>query len=114
MIGFQWTDSAEGADVVLLNTCAIRDNAELKVWNRLQELKSHKLKVKKQRQVTIGVLGCMAERLKTQLLESDKMVDVVAGPDSYRDLPRLLSMVSEGGTASIVTTEDVVDVVMAL
>jgi tRNA-2-methylthio-N6-dimethylallyladenosine synthase len=82
------SNNAFKADVVLLNTCAIREKAEVKIWERLNFLKSQKKKGKK---MTVGVLGCMAERLKVQLLEAEKMVDVVVGPDAYRDLPRLIA-----------------------
>jgi tRNA-2-methylthio-N6-dimethylallyladenosine synthase len=90
--GFATTSSAEDADLIFLNTCAIRDNAEQKVRNRLKQLQHLK---KKKPGMMIGVLGCMAERLKAQLLEEEKMVDIVTGPDAYRDLPRL---VEEAGT----------------
>ncbi|MCY7350580.1 MAG: tRNA-2-methylthio-N(6)-dimethylallyladenosine synthase [Cytophagaceae bacterium] len=90
--GFATTSSAEEADVVLLNTCAIRDNAEQKVRNRLVHLGGLK---RRRPGVVVGVLGCMAERLKTKLLEEEMIVDLVAGPDAYRDLPRL---VEEAGT----------------
>lgn len=89
--GFSTTTNEEEAELILLNTCAIRDNAEQKVRNRLMHLKKHKAK--------IGVLGCMAERLKTQLLEEEKMVDMVVGPDAYRDLPKLISEVEDGHKA---------------
>ena len=91
--GFDTTDKPENADVIFLNTCAIRDNAEQKVRFRLMHLKGYK---KRNPLLTIGVLGCMAERLKTQLLEEEKMVDIVAGPDSYRDLPNLIGKVDDG------------------
>ncbi len=91
--GFDTTDKPENADVIFLNTCAIRDNAEQKVRFRLMHLKGYK---KRNPLLTIGVLGCMAERLKTQLLEEEKMVDIVAGPDSYRDLPNLVGKVDDG------------------
>ena len=90
--GFATTSSAEEADVVLLNTCAIRENAEQKVRNRLVHLGGLK---RRRPGVLVGVLGCMAERLKTKLLDEEKIVDLVAGPDAYRDLPRL---VEEAGT----------------
>ncbi len=96
-IGFQTTNSVEEADVVFLNTCAIRDNAENRVRQRLQDLKKSK---KQNPGLIIGVLGCMAERLKTQLLEEEKLVDIVAGPDSYRDLPNLIEQV-EGGQKAV-------------
>ena len=86
--------SADAADVVLLNTCAIREKAEDKVLHRLGYFKNSKRRSISRGEPpkpVVGVLGCMAERLKKQLLESDRMVDVVAGPDAYRDLPRLLA-----------------------
>lgn len=94
--GYATTSQYEEADVILLNTCAIRENAEQKVRNRLKNFTPLK---KKKPQVVVGVLGCMAERLKTKFLEEEKIVDVVAGPDSYRDLPNLFSEVDEGQKA---------------
>ena len=94
--GFATTSSAELADVVFLNTCAIRDNAEQKVRNRLKQLNVLK---KKNPELMIGVLGCMAERLKSKLLEEEKIVDLVAGPDAYRDLPSLVNRADEGHKA---------------
>ncbi|KDD75516.1 radical SAM protein [Helicosporidium sp. ATCC 50920] len=92
--GFGSAPDAESADVVLLNTCAIRENAESKIWQRLGYLKNLKRQRRRdQARPVVGVLGCMAERLKHKLLESDKLVDIVAGPDAYRDLPRLVSIV---------------------
>ncbi len=94
--GFATTSSADDADVIFLNTCAIRDNAEQKVRNRLMHLTG----LKRRRPGTIvGVLGCMAERLKTKLLEEEKVVDLVAGPDAYRDLPRLVEEAETGQKA---------------
>lgn len=78
------------AQVVLTNTCAIRENAELKVWNRLEALKSSRYKKKQSNTQIVGVLGCMAERLKEKLLENG-MADLVVGPDAYRDLPQLVN-----------------------
>lgn len=94
--GFTTTRDAEEADVVLLNTCAIRDNAEQRVRARLQYLRS--LKSRKPDMV-VGVLGCMAERLRDQLLEEEKLVDLVVGPDAYRDLPNLIETVDGGQKA---------------
>lgn len=94
--GFDTTSHAEDADLVLLNTCAIRDNAEQKIRNRLQHLNAIK---RKKPAMQIGVLGCMAERLKTKLLEEERMVDMVVGPDAYRDLPNLIKEVDEGDRA---------------
>ena len=93
---FATTSKIEEAELILLNTCAIRDNAEQKVRNRLQHLVPMK---NKRKNVKIGILGCMAERLKTKLLEEEKIVDMVVGPDSYRDLPNLISEVEDGHKA---------------
>lgn len=86
--GYQMADSLEAADLVLVNTCAIREGAEQKIWNKL----TTKYNALKKRGTKIGVLGCMAERVKEKMLEH-KVVDLVAGPDAYRDLPRLLEMI---------------------
>ena len=94
--GYKTTDDEMDADVVLLNTCAIRDNAEQRIRHRLTHLKGNK---KKKPNLIVGVLGCMAERLKDQLLEEEKLVDLVAGPDSYRDLPKLIEEVNDGARA---------------
>ncbi len=91
--GFVYTERVEQADVVLINTCSVRDNAEQRVWGRLQELKRYR---KGKPHLLIGVIGCMAERLKEQLAERGE-VDIVAGPDAYRDLPRLVRLADEGG-----------------
>jgi tRNA-2-methylthio-N6-dimethylallyladenosine synthase len=84
------------ADIIFINTCSIRDNAEQKIRHRLKHLRHNK---KHNRNLTIGILGCMAERLKKQLLEEEKLVDIVAGPDAYRELPILLQEVEEGHKA---------------
>lgn len=94
--GFDTTSDPADADVIFLNTCSIRDNAEQKVRNKLAQFNVIK---RNNPHLTIGVLGCMAERLKKQLLEEEKIVDLVAGPDSYRDLPNLLIEVEEGQKA---------------
>ena len=94
--GFDTTSDFQQADVILLNTCAIRENAELKVRNRL----NHFTGIKRTRPGTlIGVLGCMAERLKAKFLEEEKIVDMVVGPDAYRDLPKLIEEAEDGGKA---------------
>jgi tRNA-2-methylthio-N6-dimethylallyladenosine synthase len=94
--GFSTTSNFEDADVLLLNTCAIREQAETKVRNRLK----HFIPVKKKNPgVIIGILGCMAERLKTKLLEEEQIVDLVAGPDSYRELPNLVLEAETGQKA---------------
>lgn len=94
--GYGTTSNINEADTILLNTCAIRDNAEQKIRHRLQTFKAIKSKNPK---VVIGILGCMAERLKTQLIEEEKLVDLVAGPDAYRDLPNLLDQIENGQKA---------------
>ena len=91
--GFDTTSDAQKAELILINTCSIREKAELTVRKRLSVFN----KIKKQNpDVTIGVLGCMAERLKSQLLEEEKIVDLVIGPDAYRDLPNLLKKAEDG------------------
>jgi tRNA-2-methylthio-N6-dimethylallyladenosine synthase len=94
--GFDTTSDIQLADVVFLNTCSIREKAEQTVRNRLMHI--HGLKRNKP-EMLVGVLGCMAERLKSKLLEEEKIVDLVAGPDAYRDLPKLISQVDEGDKA---------------
>jgi tRNA-2-methylthio-N6-dimethylallyladenosine synthase len=95
--GYTTTSSFEDADVILVNTCAIRENAEQRVRQRLHDFK----KVKKYNPgAIVGVMGCMAERLKSQFLEEEKIVDIVVGPDAYRDLPNLIEKV-EGGQKAI-------------
>ena len=108
---------SQQADVILVNTCAIREKAEQKIWDRLDYFKSLKRKQRNKKRLphltscsqldvltsssnrVVGILGCMAERLKTQLLEAEKMVDLVVGPDAYRSLPALLTQVDDGQTA---------------
>ena len=88
--GYALTENIEEADVILANTCSIRDNAEQRIWGRIDQFKIQK---KKRDGVVIGIVGCMAERLKDKLLTA---VDLVAGPDSYRSLPSLLEAVAPG------------------
>ncbi len=94
--GMTATESADTADVILVNTCSIRENAETKVWNRLKEIRSLK---KTNNDLTVGVLGCMAERIKDKIIEEEQLVDIVVGPDAYRDIPRLLAEVDDGRKA---------------
>jgi tRNA-2-methylthio-N6-dimethylallyladenosine synthase len=94
--GFDTTSEIDEADVVFLNTCSIREKAEQTVRNRLTQINGLK---KRKPEMMVGVLGCMAERLKTKLLEEEKIVDLVAGPDSYRDLPNLILQVDDGDKA---------------
>ncbi len=90
--GYRTVDAPGEADVILLNTCAIRDNAERKIHERLKHLKHYK---KQNRDLVVGVLGCMAERLRDKLLDQD-LVDVVVGPDEYRKVPALVSNALQG------------------
>ncbi|MDA1333982.1 MAG: MiaB/RimO family radical SAM methylthiotransferase, partial [Bacteroidetes bacterium] len=97
--GYGLTHDLDAADVVLINTCAIRENAEQKVRRRLAELRSQKKKHNPD--LKLGVLGCMAERLREKLLDQEKLVDLVVGPDAYRDLPNLLSAATDTGQAAV-------------
>ncbi len=94
---YGFTQKEEEADLVFINTCSIRENAEAKVWNRLKTFRKKKAR---NPGLVVGVLGCMAERLKTKLLDQEKLVDLVVGPDAYRDLPKLISEV-EGGQKAV-------------
>ena len=94
--GYELTDDSKSANLVLLNTCSIRDKAEQTVRNKLKTYNSYK---KDNSNLKIGLLGCMAERLKDKLLEEEKMVDLIVGPDSYKDLPNLLDEVDHNQKA---------------
>lgn len=110
MDGFTLTDKAEQADLVLINTCSVRDNAEQRVLSRIQHYRSLRKKGKK---LIIGILGCMAERVRENLLEEQE-VDLVAGPDAYLDLPNLIGAVQQGEKAiniELSTTETYKDVI---
>ena len=92
--GYVYTERIDEADVILINTCSIRDNAEQRIWGRLSEMR----RLRRERPgLIVGVIGCMAERLKEQLIEGGHGVDVVAGPDAYRDLPKLVREAEAGG-----------------
>lgn len=91
--GYIHTDDIAEADVILVNTCSVRDNAEQRIWGRLNEFHRYK---RAKKGVVIGIVGCMAERLKEQLLEKEPIVDIVAGPDSYRSMPALVAAASAG------------------
>ena len=101
--GYGFSDDPDAADIVLLNTCAIRDNAEARVWRRLRALRDKSMSRTASRALRarrVGLLGCMAERLKEDLLSGDDpLVDLVVGPDAYRDLPRLLEVADDRGDA---------------
>jgi len=94
--GFNTTQNLEDADLVLVNTCSIREKAELTVRKRLEKYNAVKRKNPKMK---VGVLGCMAERLKSKFLEEEKIVDLVVGPDAYKDLPNLIEEVDAGRSA---------------
>ena len=95
--GYDLTTEATAADVILINTCAIRDKAEAKIWQRLAYFRSIGSMKKRRARPIVGVLGCMAERVKEKLLEADRLADIVAGPDAYRDLPNLIDAVRGTG-----------------
>jgi tRNA-N(6)-(isopentenyl)adenosine-37 thiotransferase enzyme MiaB len=95
--GFNLAADINEADLILINTCSIRENAEQKIWSRLKAIKHLK---KKKRELVVGLIGCMAERLKEKLLETEKLVDIVAGPDAYRQLPILIAE-AEGGHKAV-------------
>ena len=102
--GFNTTQKLEDADLVLVNTCSIREKAELTVRKRLEKYNAIK---KKRPHMKVGVLGCMAERLKSKLLEEEKIVDMVVGPDAYKDLPNLIQEIDEGREAvNVVLSKD--------
>lgn len=97
--GYALAEREDEADVVLINTCAIREKAEDRVRGRLTHIRARKEKGRPDLQ--IGVLGCMAERLRSKLLEQERLVDLVVGPDAYRDLPRLLAESRDTGQAAV-------------
>jgi tRNA-2-methylthio-N6-dimethylallyladenosine synthase len=94
--GYNRTEEIKDAGLILINTCSIRDNAEQRIWGRLSALSHMK---KKNRDLRIGIIGCMAERLKEKLLETDQLVDIVVGPDAYRELPVLVAEAEAGHKA---------------
>jgi tRNA-2-methylthio-N6-dimethylallyladenosine synthase len=91
--GYKLTDTINNAELILINTCSIRENAEQRVWGRLDFIKNLK---RKKPEIVVGVIGCMAERLKEKLIETDKLVDIVVGPDAYRGLPLLVAEAESG------------------
>jgi tRNA-2-methylthio-N6-dimethylallyladenosine synthase len=94
--GFKLSADINDADLILINTCSIRDNAEQRVWSRLRTIKHLR---KKKKDLIVGLLGCMAERLKEQLLETEQLVDIVVGPDAYRQLPMIIDEAGDGHKA---------------
>lgn len=102
--GYTTSDGIENADIIFINTCSIRDNAEKKIRKRLREIKKMK---KANPNLKVGILGCMAERLKQQLLDEEEVVDLIVGPDAYRDLPNLIKTVESGRRAiNVLLSED--------
>jgi len=102
--GYNTTQLLEEADLVLVNTCSIRDKAEQTIRKRLEKYNAVK---KINPGMKVGVLGCMAERLKSQFLEQEKIVDMVVGPDAYKDIPNLLKEVEEGRDAiNVILSKD--------
>ncbi|KOC60749.1 CDK5RAP1-like protein [Habropoda laboriosa] len=102
--GYKKETNLKKADIILLVTCSIRDKVEQKIWNKLSNL--NHFRRKKNKSIKIGLLGCMAERLKDKILERGKLVDVIAGPDSYKDLPRLLSVPDDETAINVVLSFD--------
>jgi len=102
--GYKTSDDLYSADLILVNTCSIREKAELTVRKRLEKFN----KVRKSNsKVKVGVLGCMAERLKHKFLEEEKIVDMVVGPDAYKDLPNLLEEIDDGKSAvNVILSKD--------
>ncbi len=103
--GYRYTENIADADVILINTCSVRDNAEQRIWGRLSEMRRFR---KAKPSLKIGIIGCMAERLKESLTTGRDAVDIVAGPDSYRDLPRLLREAEAGahGVNTLLSLEE--------
>ena len=94
--GYSTTNNENEADLILLNTCSIREKAEQTVRKRITDFRKNK---QKNSNVIIGVLGCMAERLKSKFIEEEKLVDLIIGPDAYRDLPKLINETTDGRKA---------------
>ncbi len=94
--GFRLTEDIGEAGLILINTCSIRENAEQRIWSRLRSIKHLK---KKKNDLVVGLIGCMAERLKEEVLETDQLVDIVVGPDAYRELPVLVAEAESGHKA---------------
>jgi tRNA-2-methylthio-N6-dimethylallyladenosine synthase len=94
--GYKSTNEIDEAELILINTCSIRDNAEQRIWGRLKAISYLK---RRKHDLKIGIIGCMAERLKEDLLEKDKLVDLVVGPDAYRELPLLITEAEAGHKA---------------
>ncbi len=111
--GYDLTDTADNADVIFLNTCSVRDNAEKTIFKRLEHLKHYK---KKNRKLVVGVLGCMAERLRGKLIGKQNLVGIVVGPDEYRKLPHLIdnALAGEQGIAVKLSRVETYDDILPL
>ena len=96
--GYNETSDVNDSDVILLNTCSIRENAENKIYKRLDDLKKYK---KRNPNLVVGILGCMAERLRKDLIDKKKLVDIIVGPDEYRKVPHLIDKLIETGEKGI-------------
>ena len=94
MAGYETCESIDEADAIFINTCSVRDNAEQRIFSRLNQLNAYRLK--RQRRLIIGIIGCMAERMK-EVLINEHGVDLVAGPDAYLELPSLIVLAERGG-----------------
>jgi tRNA-2-methylthio-N6-dimethylallyladenosine synthase len=94
--GYEPTENIKDAGLILINTCSIRDNAEQRIWGRLKAISHLK---KNKNDLKIGIIGCMAERLKEKLIETDQLIDIVVGPDAYRELPFLVTEADAGHKA---------------
>ncbi|NSW95595.1 MAG: MiaB/RimO family radical SAM methylthiotransferase, partial [Bacteroidales bacterium] len=94
--GYDVTGKMDEADLILVNTCSIRENAEQRIWGRLKVIGQVK---RKNREVVVGLIGCMAERLREKISEREQLVDIIAGPDSYRNLPELVNTAVSGRKA---------------
>ena len=94
--GFEASKDIREADIILINTCSIRENAEQRIWGRLRAIRHLK---KNKKNLIVGLIGCMAERLKEKVIETDQLVDIVAGPDAYRELPLLVAEAESGHKA---------------
>ena len=94
--GFKVTNDINTASLILINTCSIRENAEKRIWNRLKAIRHLK---KKNKGLIVGLIGCMAERLREEVLEKEQLVDIVVGPDAYRELPLLIDEAESGHKA---------------
>lgn len=101
--GYRYTEDIAQADVILVNTCSIRDNAEQRIWGRLREFHRYK---RARKGLVVGIVGCMAERLREELFERETVVDVVAGPDSYRELPRLVAAAAGGHGVNVQLSQE--------